>query len=277
MYNLIRLLMFIWSLIDEWIDSYIFQPPLEDDSMFGCLNTYRSKLKYVLTKNKHVVSFVEIHPEKRQYNVVYKNILIYSHGNRGTIIKNFDYFKKLSDDLDICIIVYDYIGYGLSEKIKPSEQYCYDSLEAVVNYVEDYLRINKSNIYLFGRSLGTGVVVDYASKHEWYTPIILISPYKSIYSIVIDTQYKFLANLLSFLIIIDKFASLNKLNKIRCPIKIFHGTNDRIVNITHSIILAENMVDKHFKPTFFINADHDNILQLVTSNYYLEVLHYDDF
>src|SRR5258705_194298 len=82
------------------------------------------------------------------------------------------------------------------------------------------MNIEEKNIILIGQSLGTGIVIDYVSKNKWDSPIILISPYKSIISVVCDS---------SIVKPIDKFQSLKKIKSITCPVKIFHGKEDKTI------------------------------------------------
>ena len=49
-----------------------------------------------------------------------------------------------------------------------------------IDYATDIQDIEPVNIILMAESLGTGVAIDYVANYDWYAPIILISPYKSI-------------------------------------------------------------------------------------------------
>lgn len=161
---------------------------------------------------------------------------------------------------------YDYIGYGLSEQKSPSEQLCYDSMEATMNYLMNEMKISPKNIFLMGQSLGTGITVDYIYKYEWSNPVILISPYKSICKVVYDT---------SLVSPIDKYKTLEKLKKIYCPIKIFHGDADDVININHGMTLYKNLNNKSLSPVWLKNIGHNNILDAIEKEHLMEVLNYD--
>ena len=64
------------------------------------------------------------------------------------------------------MIAYDYPGYGLSEG-KPSEEGCYDAVEAVYDYVVNQLGRNPVEVIMWGRSLGTGPSLFLASRKVW--------------------------------------------------------------------------------------------------------------
>jgi pimeloyl-ACP methyl ester carboxylesterase len=238
---------------------------MTDTKLFNSLNSGKSKLITILTKNKNKISLVEIYPN----DVIEKptKYLIFSHGNRGNIFLEFEYLQKLSNQLHISIIGYDYIGYGLSEKLRPTEKRCYESITAVIDYVKNIPDVDNSNIYLMGRSLGTGVVIDYVSKNEWNNPILLISPYKSIYTVFFDFPFTS-----PFISPFDKFKSIDKLKHITCPIKIFHGTHDELINISHSITLLTNIKNKKLHPIWFYGVGHRDILSKISDKYFHEVL-----
>jgi fermentation-respiration switch protein FrsA (DUF1100 family) len=53
---------------------------------------------------------------------------------------------------------------------------------------------------------------------------------------------------------------------VKCPIKIFHGCNDNIIDIQHSKDLFEQIPNKKYKPTFIQNADHNDIINKIDLN-----------
>lgn len=249
------------SSIENSINSQIFMPPKVDPDHYKLyLNSNRSQLLTTNTKDETIISFVVIKPLN-----VFSKYIIFSHGNGSDIYGMFNYAKKLCDTYNVGCILYDYPGYGLSEGI-PTEKGCYSSLESVVNYVKNNMKIDDKNIILVGQSLGTGVVIDYACKHNWNYPIILISPYKSIISVVYDS---------SITKPIDKFKSLEKIKIMNCPIKIIHGESDNLIDISHGKTLYDNLNNKRFKPTWIPNVGHNDILNNITYEDLYEVINFD--
>lgn len=253
--------------IDNKIEKLIYYPPTANANLYKqSLNTKRSSLFYLESINKYKISAICINPENNnEPSLPPTKYIVWSHGNGTDIYDMYPYFTMLADKLNVCIIAYDYIGYGLSENIRPKEKLCYESLETVMKHLLCELKINALDIYLVGHSLGTGVVIDYMSKNDWKTPSILISPYKSICRVVANT---------SCVSPIDKFESNKKLSQIDCPIKIFHGESDELINISHAVDLYDNLKDKSLLPVWFTGVGHNNILQWITKEHYLEVLEY---
>ncbi len=241
-YFLILLIVIICASIIN-MNKFIFLPPKTLSSSFQSLNTSYSKL--ISIKG---INCVLINPQQKAKD---SKIIIFSHGNGCDIYTMFDYCKKLSNKLNVYVLLYDYYGYGLSAKT-PSEQGCYDSLSNVVDY--SLQSFSKKDIIFMGQSLGTGVVIDYAVKTNWISPIILISPYKSILSILTD---------FSLLSLFDKFISINKIDKLKCPVKIFHGQNDTLINMSHSQLLFNKIKNKEFEPTYIPNTGHNDILNKI--------------
>ncbi|XWV26286.1 alpha/beta hydrolase family protein [Tupanvirus soda lake] len=254
----------IKSFISRIVDIFVFYPHCKNQLLFNDLNSDNSKLIFIKTKKNKRVSLVIFFPRNKSDPT---KCLVYSHGNRATIVNKLNYFKKLADELGTYVITYDYLGYGLSENERPSEQGCYDSIEAVMEYVQNNLQIGKSNIYLVGRSLGTGIVVDYAAKNNWNNPIMLISPYKNIITVVMDFW------LFTWF---DKFNTLWKIQNIKCPIKIIHGNKDNVINISHSQILANKMPNKTFQPIWLDNVGHNKIFKMIDISQFIELVNYNN-
>ena len=74
-----------------------------------------------------------------------------------------------------------------------------------------------------GRSIGTGIATQLASKHQ-NKALVLISPYVSIYRVM--TKYP--------IILFDKFKTLAKINSINSKLFLVHGSDDRVIPAWHS-------------------------------------------
>lgn len=260
------------SSINNAIEELIYQPPNTDVSCFKELTSSRSKLFCLQTQTGEketdalLVPGVMVNPIN---NTNPDKYLVFSHGNASDIYGMYSYFTGVADACNVCVVGYDYVGYGLSLGNKPTEERCYASLEAVMNYLLNKQNIKSEQIYLVGQSLGTGVVADYAHKFQWKQPIILISPYKSICRVVADT---FIVSS------VDKFETLKKVDgkaaPICCPVKIFHGKDDKLIDVSHAEKIYEGLIDKSLEPVWFDNIGHNDILNVITAEHYNEVLNY---
>lgn len=235
--------------INSFYSKLVFMPPGMDESYRNV--NYHHKIK---SKNGNLISYFEYKPSeiKYNYNSPKPKIIIWSHGNAMNSYGMEYYFKHICKITNVIVIAYDYQGYGFSEG-SCSENNCYEDLEAIIEHVKNKYMANHKNIYLIGQSLGTGVIVDYISNHKWTTPVMLISPYKSIIRIMAPT----LGNYVGWF---DMFNSISKINTIKCPVKIIHGLDDDIVDISHGKDLYNSLPNKTLDPLWLKNCNHNNII-----------------
>lgn len=243
--------------IEGIINDSAFVPPPRNPNAGDNFNN----IFFVNSKNGNRISYMHFKPKNTNLGHKNKKCIIFSHGNGCDIFTMHDYLMQLYYNLNIDIICYDYQGYGLSEGV-PSEQNCYDDITVIVDECKNKLGFEKKNLILVGQSLGTAIVVDYIYKNEWEFPVMLISPFKSIISIVYDS---------SLLNYFDRFKSLEKIKNVHCPVKILHGEKDKLIAISHAKTLYRALNNKSLLPVWFANADHINILGYVSIEHFQEL------
>lgn len=259
-----KLLMGSFLSIDQQIESLIYYPPIHaSENDFACLQTPSTQLVLEKTNQNEIVPILIIKPNNTDDVPVDLKYVVFSHGNATDMLTGFAYGRYLANLCQVCVIFYDYIGYGLSRQFQPSEQKCYQSHELTLRYLTEKLGVNKSRIYLIGHSLGTGVVIDYVSKNDWSNAIGLISPYKTICQIKTESV---------FAMPFDKFTTIRKLGEISCPIKIFHGNADYVIDIAHGKEIYRRINNKTLAPVWFDNVGHRDILTHITREHYDEIL-----
>lgn len=237
----------ILSSYENSANQLIFCPPNTPKKYFQHLVGVNN---YYVMKDSNTTCLL-VRPERWTRNC---KCIVFSHGNGSDIYTMYEYVRYLADLTNSDVYIYDYPGYGLSEG-KVSEQGCYNSLKKVMDYVRT--QYQDSDITMLGQSLGTGIVMDFASKYSWMTPIILISPYKSMGRVLTDSS------MCSAIQSIDKFGTYYKLDTIDCPVKIFHGTKDTLINISHAKDLYDNLKDRSLKPMWLEGIGHNNILEAI--------------
>lgn len=247
--------------IDTSIRSRLFPAPTETKLEIEKLGKHQDFiLNFVTSVNGNKINILEATPQARTVNIInstandsFNNasnkVIIYSHGNAEDVYCSSSFVKGMADEFNIPVFIYDYVGYGLSEGT-PSEEGCYDALITVVNYVQN--KYPRKNIMLIGRSLGTGVVVDFISKTKWSNPVLLISSYKSIPRVLKDLP-------LEWLLKHNTFNNMSKMDSVVCPIQFIHGKNDELISFQHSLDLFAKLKDKRFEPIIINNATHNII------------------
>ena len=181
-----------------------------------------------------------------------KGVILYFHGNAGDLSrwgKIAEYFVEKQYD----VLVMDYRTYGksigkLNETVFYTDaQYCYDYLKA---------RYSENEISVYGRSLGTGIATFIASKNK-PKQLVLETPY---YSIVDVAKHRFpifpVEQLLKY-----KFPSNEFIKEVKCPIFIFHGTDDVVVPYSSGEKLFNTIPKKQVEFITINGGSHNNLIE----------------
>lgn len=80
-----------------------------------------------------------------------------------------------------------------------------------------------------GRSIGSGVAVELATRFYRLKSLVLISPFTSLRDVVKEYAGNFLSRVLQ-----ERFRNLEKISQVKCPTLFIHGDKDEIVPIEHS-------------------------------------------
>ncbi len=177
-----------------------------------------------------------------------KGVVLYFHGNA----RSLDDWAWVHQDfikLDYDLLISDYRTYGKS-KGPLSENNLYDDAFFQYEYLlKQYL---PENIVLYGRSLGTGIATDLATKVKAKC-LILETPFTSIMAMA----GKFLSILPIKSLLKYKFNNIGKLKKIEIPIYIFGASADKITPIKHARKLAKRIDPANYFE--FGGAQHGNL------------------
>ncbi|MFC2133437.1 alpha/beta hydrolase [Bacteroidota bacterium] len=181
-----------------------------------------------------------------------KGLIIYFHGNAGSL-RGWGSVASEFTVLNYDLLIYDYPGFGksrgeLSEKgLFRDAQFLYDEFKT---------KYAHNSIILYGRSMGTGIAAYIASQNN---PALLIleTPYYS----GRDLAHKLYPWLPTFL---TKFPFRTDLflPNVKCPVYIFHGTEDEVVYYGSSLKLRK--LFKEGDTLFTIEGGHHNDLNSFT-------------
>lgn len=154
-----------------------------------------------------------------------KGIVLYFHGNRQNIERYARYTHSFTQKgYEVWMI--DYPGFGKTTG-KRTEQRMYD--DASLIYTIAKKNISADSIIIYGKSLGTGVASQLASK-KTCRRLLLETPYYSIPSLA---WFHFplypTAQMSRF-----HFPVYRYLPQVQAPVSIFHGTYDRIIPYHHA-------------------------------------------
>lgn len=168
----------------------------------------------LITKENEIIATVWFPNEKSTHTI------IYCHGNANDLGTSSGMIKQLFDK-GFSVIAIDYPGFGLSTG-KSTEDGCYRAIYAAYDFLVEDKQISPDNIIAFGFSLGTGPATKLASDKP-IAGLILQAPFLSIYNLVTN------ASLLPF----DMFNNYGRIDDIKCPLLLFHGTADQVIPFEH--------------------------------------------
>jgi uncharacterized protein len=149
------------------------------------------------------------------------------------------------------VLLVDYRGFG-GNPGAPTEHGLAADSRAARAYLAGRPDVDASRIVYFGESLGTAVAVDLAVEHP-PAALVLRSPFTSMADVG-QHHYPFLP---VRLLLRDRFAAIDQIQRIRVPLLVIAGGHDRIVPIDNSRRLYDAAVAAK---TFLVlpNADHND-------------------
>ena len=159
-----------------------------------------------------------------------KGVVLYLKGNSRSI-KGWGKYAIDFTRLGYDVVMVDYRGFGKStgkrtEKgIKEDLQKVYDTLRS---------RVDQKYIVIYGRSMGSGFATKLASTNNPRL-LILESPYYSMMRMA-KRYIPFLPVSMAMRFPIKTYKWIQYVN---CPIKIIHGTSDRLIPFKNSIELCK--------------------------------------
>ena len=151
-----------------------------------------------------------------------RKTLLFFHGNGGNISHRLDSLNILHG-LGLSVFIIDYRGYGQSQGTT-SEQGTYRDAEAAWQFLTETRGITDKDIIIFGRSMGAAIATWLASQH---TPNMLIL--ESSFTSVVDMAKHYYPYLPTQLLTRIKYASIDRIENIQCPVLISHSQTDEIV------------------------------------------------
>jgi len=176
-----------------------------------------------------------------------KGLIYYLHGNAGALNswgRIADLYLKNRYD----IFILDYRGFGKSEGQIESEKQLFSDIQIVYDTLTHYYEEDK--ISIIGFSIGSGLAAHLASENH-PKRLILKAPYYSLSHLTHQYVPVVPSFMLRYKIHTDQY-----IEKVKCPIIIFHGDQDEVINYQSSVKLKA-----HFKTgdtLFTLNGQSHN-------------------
>lgn len=232
---------------------------------------------FLTTRHGSRIMIKEIEVHKSDFYI------IFSHGNAEDIYSAYDWcYNYLVKSVFVNVVTYEYTGYNYDDNPNPrqadsvlfeedleknknqtletlesqshtprfdcKEEYLYNDIEAVYEYLVQIKKVKPQNIILLGRSLGSGPSCNLAQSKR-VGGLIINSGFTSILRVAFNFRFTFF---------FDMFSNIDKIKKVECPILVIHSIKDEIVPFEHAIELYEASPHK-FDPLFVDGTGHNNI------------------
>jgi len=149
-----------------------------------------------------------------------KGVVIYFHGNKGNVTRFAKYATNFTKN-GFEVWMPDYPTYGKTTG-KLTEETMY--AQAKEAYKLAHSKFSADRIFVYGRSLGSGVAAYVAAKEDC-AGLILETPYYSISDLFSSYAPIYPTNRMSHF----KFPVWEYLKEVKEPITIFHGTSDQTI------------------------------------------------
>jgi pimeloyl-ACP methyl ester carboxylesterase len=182
---------------------------------------------------------------------------------RGAVI----YFGGRSEDVSwvasdaermfagMTVLVVDYRGYGKSQGI-PGEEHIVSDARMLFDWMAQRDHVDPSKIAVVGRSLGSGVAVQVATKRPVHS-LVLITPYDSILAIA---RKRFRTVPVGF-VLRHKFESIKYASLLTAPTYVLRAAFDDVVPHSHTDLLVAKLATLYLDETI-PGSDHFDIPHL---------------
>lgn len=179
--------------------------------------------------------------------------ILFCHGNASDISYP-DYIAryKLFTSLGLNVLAFDYRGFGES-KGTPSEAGLYKDALVIYNYLTVTKQIPSDRIIIYGHSLGTGVAIDLATRVP-AAALVVEAGFRSNPETA-HQMYPFLPERLLWLLMKNRFMSIDKIDRIPIPKLFIHSSDDEIFPISEGRALYTRALPP--KSFLEIRGSHD--------------------
>lgn len=159
-----------------------------------------------------------------------KGVVLYLKGNSRSI-KGWGKFAVDFTRLGFDVVMVDYRGFGKSIGLRRSEKDIKNDMQRVYDILKS--RVDEQFITIYGRSMGSGFATKLASNND-PRMLILESPYYS----MTKMAKRYIPFMPASLILKYPLRTYKWIKYVTCPIKIIHGTKDKLIPYKSSLALS---------------------------------------
>src|SRR5947199_4400378 len=156
--------------------------------------------------------------------------LLWFYGNGETVAAIWPVVREFQPP-GTAVLVLDYPGYGGSGG-RATEGVLYAAADAAYAALRARPDVDPQRIYVYGRSLGTAAAT-YTATHHPVAGLILESPFTNAADMARHAYRIFPSGIVRL-----SLDNLGRIEQVRCPVLLFHGTGDRLVPLEMGMRVA---------------------------------------
>jgi esterase/lipase len=197
-----------------------------------------------------------------------KGTVLVFHGNAGAAVHRTYYIDALQR-LGYRVIIAEYPGYGVRDGAPSEKVLIKDGIATAKIALGEF----KEPLFLFGESLGSGVVSGIVASQE--VPVkglLLITPFDTMAKVAQHHYWFFLAKWL----LIDKFDNVSKLHDFQGNVAVLLAGQDDIVPNQRTMALFDSLSERK-KLWRFENSNHNSLPMEHSHLWWQEVMQFIDY
>ena len=122
----------------------------------------------------------------------------------------------------------EYPGYGLLKHQRVGADKTQAAVHCFMSHIIDYNKVNPKSIIVVGKSIGTGFAA-YITSHVNVRCLVMVSAFLSIKQVAKDMVGGMMAMLVK-----DILRTEDNIRKVKCPVLLIHGKEDKLISHKHS-------------------------------------------
>jgi len=211
------------STLDEQQRKWIFQP--SDRSWWGGQTAAQGMEDvWIEFESKEADAGVRLHGLWLAQADAQAPVLLYLHGARWDVRSSAHRMRRMHE-LGFAVLGIDYRGFGQSSPGLPSEDLAFEDAQAAWSWLRQHHP--QAQRYVFGHSLGGAVAVHLATEVDDVAGLIVEGTFTSIPAVFNTFRWGWLP-LGPF--ITQRFDSERRIQKLKTPVLVVHGSEDGLIH-----------------------------------------------
>jgi pimeloyl-ACP methyl ester carboxylesterase len=197
--------------------------------------------------------------------------ILFFHGNGYSLESEANLEAPMWHETGANVLAVDYRGYGSSSKMQTDGPSTEADASAALRYLTEQRHVARADIWIAGRSIGTGVATQLAAETPHASGLILISPISSVKDVANQLWvYRYLFRPVQWLGHKNDFNSAAKISAVQMPVLIISGAADQLAPPS----MAQQLYARAHEPKtihMIEGAGHNDILEIGDGNLVREI------